>query len=323
MDFNLETTQNEGNDNGMTEVNFEFAVRLDMDSSSQRNAFSLRVKATDELHAVKDFNDISTVAPPTHSHCHSAQQGMSFQVCLLQVGQPVFSQAAVQSAVQLLGRINGRHDLYSSVRMPLNQRATRLADIIEGIRFNVYSASPSDVLHLATMISTAVLKFNCTPWLHGFWNSDDIFVFCKEGEPFSNPHFQARVVHPHNLDSRTSNTEGQRRVLFSLGIVLYELWGLRRVPKLEALFSAATTAGSQSQMLTLRKRIQHDISGWTNQGRMRPEYAEVVRCCIRVNIGVDEMDNSETLATLHESVICKLVTLQKEFSKPVEDFYPF
>jgi hypothetical protein len=141
-----------------------------------------------------------------------------------------------------LGVLGGRHQLYLSLKVPSNPQDRSLAAIIANSGKS--RAIPQrERLRLAKMIATTVLKFNHTPWLCGFWNSEDVIVFSKRDKPLSDPHFRVRVVRPEysQYSSTVEFSEGGwARVLFSLGIVLYELWTMSSVQRLKEVYSSIT-----------------------------------------------------------------------------------
>jgi hypothetical protein len=206
-------------------------------------------------------------------------------------------------------------------RLPKSKKPTSLAELIDKSRQNLGTIlATSKRLHFATVVATAVLKFSSTPWLKSPWSSDGVVFFELEGnDTLSEPYLNVRLVQSKGQQQQIESSDrsffGKHPLLFSLGIILFEL-GYEE--SFQTLHKRECEDGSCSEIDTARKLYKK--VGTKVNGR----YAQVVKTCIECNLGDEENDMNDPGARriFYEKVICKLSEEEEKFRTWLESGFP-
>ena len=181
------------------------------------------------------------------------------------------------------------------------------------------------LLHLARLLAAGVLQYHCTPWLHSWWRSSDIFFRVEDVAALAGddvrqthrtlPHIAVRVRDLQYAPPSRSPTfplQGLARnpVLYGLGILLLELAYSAPLPTL--MKSSGTADMTAFDEWKAVQRLAARVSG-----QLGPTFAGVVRRCLFCNFGCDEddLDNEEMQTAFYETVVHKLELAEEESLK--------
>jgi hypothetical protein len=182
--------------------------------------------------------------------------------------------------------------------------------------------SRSTQIHLARLLTTAVLQYYRTPWLRAWWRSTDIlFVDTDAAALAGHDPAKARLAAPHIAvpvrdllvapPSRASTFPLQdvarNPVLYGLGILLIELAYSSPISTL-TMPDDSKQGPAFVEWLAARRleRIVHEEMG--------PAYARIVRHCLYCDFGCaeDDLSNAELQAAYYNTVVHELETIDAE-----------
>jgi hypothetical protein len=179
-----------------------------------------------------------------------------------------------------------------------------------------------DRLRLGVQLASSVMQLHGTGWLNESWGKRDIYFFCEERRasgtqytvPIVNKPFLRRTFDPTSRSSSLqlvmptavkSPLVQYDRSLFSLGIVLVELWFGKRLEDLLEYRKTAKTHGTSDKDCVeyhtanqLIPRIQSE------EGEL---YGDAVRRCIRgLDCTATSLEEAELKNKAHAEVVFQL-----------------
>ena len=196
------------------------------------------------------------------------------------------------------------------------------------------STEKRDRLRLGVQLASAVIQLHTTGWLNKRWGKRDIYFFLdvsQSGDPHPAPVFEKPFLCRH-FENRPRGSQSQQNIppptlsplvkcdasLFSLGIVLVELWFGKHIEDFPE-YSEATT----HQALTNDNAEYHTANELLREiDRERGSiYGNAVRRCIR---GLDctetslEEDRSNNLKnSAHSNIVSELERFWMAYNVPI------
>jgi hypothetical protein len=198
-----------------------------------------------------------------------------------------------------------------------------LADMIKALSKDSTAIGIPKVerIHLAKVLSTAVLQLHTTPWLKETWRSDDVLFFrptstemTKTMINLAEPYIKVSIDGRRD-ESSTSASRGFNRgvecnpILFGLGVMLLEL--AFEMPLRTMQLQCDLRDGLQSPFVEYLTATR--ISSTTST-KLGSRYSEVVRKCLYCDFGEGhDLDKRDLQKNFHRDVVCELDYLEANF----------
>lgn len=173
--------------------------------------------------------------------------------------------------------------------------------------------SQIDRIHLAKVLSMAVLQYHSTPWLGNEWQSSDVLFFGVKDlneDPLTAPYLSACPINPVDPAARQSTNSSQsifatNSLLYCLGVMLIELAFERPLTELQ---EPGDYHPGESSSITLQRttsRLANEVHRKINM-----TYEDSVKRCLRCQFGGDilqlELDNVILQRAFYTQVVCQL-----------------
>ncbi|KAH7077556.1 hypothetical protein BKA63DRAFT_564132 [Paraphoma chrysanthemicola] len=171
--------------------------------------------------------------------------------------------------------------------------------------------SEEDILQLAKKIASAVLGFNCTPWVRTFWTCNDVIMYANP-----NPESEDQVPDSYSLSMdfephlrvHLENTADQidfKMMLSCLGVVLYDLW--KYFPRTRDTYEPRLVSMDPAELLSVANRIKAQMSVWVRHAQMPGRYEEIVTWCLNApQYSSTEMRDPIKIDEMYRTVVCGL-----------------
>ena len=199
------------------------------------------------------------------------------------------------------------------------RQKSALSDLIDYEHSPRNNLSTYEKLHLAKILSIAVLQYCSTPWLSFAWRSRDIFFFDKQVSnqqkaiDFSSPHINVSIKEfqqPRRQLSFPALELAPNSLLFSLGIILLELAYSSSLQSLQQQCDLEDGRPSRYTEFFVAKRLSNTVVR-----EMGVAYATIVRKLLQCNFGQgDDLNDTKLQGTFHRDVVCELERLEQDFS---------
>ena len=178
--------------------------------------------------------------------------------------------------------------------------------------------STYDKVHLAKVLSIAVLQYHSTPWINLAWRSHDIFFFSKQTSShrtamdFSSPHIHVSVIdgqQSHRQPAFPVLDLAPNPLLFSLGIILIELAYASNISSLQQKSDFDNDRPGQYTDFFVAKRLSDTVVG-----QMGCTYSKVVKKLLQCNFGQgDDLSDPKLQGLFYRDVVCELDKLERQF----------
>jgi hypothetical protein len=176
-----------------------------------------------------------------------------------------------------------------------------------------------DKLRVAVDLASSVLQLYKTPWLSEDWGKDDVFFIHRPGAPLASIYSHAFVSRNFSTQNAPLLTAAQppacrvirNRTLFTLGILLIELWYGRSIEELQnpSDLNCAGTPGVA--WCTAERLVENEIEFEAGK-----RYSDAVRRCIRCDFDRRDfsLDDEGFQGCVYEGVVGSLETTLRQFS---------
>jgi hypothetical protein len=200
---------------------------------------------------------------------------------------------------------------------PLPRRTVSLAQILNGKDASCARISFMEKLHMAAVVSSAVLELSRTPWMQSVPSKHDILFF--ENSPrlhtsaFIVTQIKGSVPEPESENDETLPSYIENKVLFSLGVLLIELLFGAALETLRTDKDPTSSNGMIDWALkySIASRLLKDESILLEGGM---GYESAVRSCIKCNFDqfrVMSLDNDEFRQAVYEKVVAALEDISR------------
>ena len=168
-------------------------------------------------------------------------------------------------------------------------------------------------IHLAKILSTAVLQYHSTPWLENEWQSSDVLFFGVEDlnkDSLTAPYLSACPINAvrsteQRLRRPNHTASTLNPIIYNLGVMLIEVAFERPLKDMQEPgdYRLADSESQAFQRTALRlAEVVHR--------KINVKYADTVKRCLRCHFGPDvlqmELENVELQRAFYKDVICQL-----------------
>ncbi|KAH7083736.1 hypothetical protein FB567DRAFT_529809 [Paraphoma chrysanthemicola] len=189
--------------------------------------------------------------------------------------------------------------------------ARTLTDLNWILRQEGNVVTEEDVLQLAKKIASAVLGFNCTPWVRSFWTCNDVIMYAITNGEAANDVAESYSLsmdfEPH-LRMHLENTADQidfKMMLSCLGLVLYDLW--KYFPGSRDTYEPRLVTMDSDELVSITLGIKEQMSVWVRHAQMPRRYEEIVTWCLNApQCSLAEMRDPMKMDEMYRTVVCGL-----------------
>lgn len=175
-----------------------------------------------------------------------------------------------------------------------------------------------DKLKVALELSSSTLQLYKTPWLGERWGEDDVYFVLKPGatpltlyeHPYVHRQFsQSNIATPQTQQPKYRIIRNQ--TLYSLGILLIELWYGKSMEQLQAPLDVDCAGTPGVAWCTAERLVDNELEFEAGK-----RYSDAVRRCIRCDFDRSDMslDNESFQQAVFEGVVLPLETTLQQFS---------
>jgi hypothetical protein len=224
----------------------------------------------------------------------------------------------------LLDNLKRKHGIYPLDLPPISSAheqwaAYSLRDVLTKSTTINRRLTQHDKLRVAVDLASSVLQLYKTPWLSEHWGKDDVFFIHRPGAPLAS-------IYSHAFVSRTFSTQHtpllttaqpaacrviRNRTLFTLGVLLIELWYGRSIEELQTPSDLNCSGTPGVTWCTAERLVENEIEFEAGK-----RYSDAVRRCIRCDFDRRDvnLDDEGFQGCVYEGVVGGLETTLRQFS---------
>ncbi|KAH6625409.1 hypothetical protein C7974DRAFT_200955 [Boeremia exigua] len=176
-----------------------------------------------------------------------------------------------------------------------------------------------DKLRIALDLSSSILQLYKTPWLDEHWGDNDVYFLQKPGAKplaiYEHPYVYRQLA-PTLSNTNTQAAQTKYRIvrnqtLYSLGILLIELWYGKAIEQLQTPADLVCDGTPGVSWCTAERLVDNELEFEAGK-----RYADAVRRCIRCDFDRSDMslDSESFQQAVFEGVVVPLETTLQQFS---------